>query len=155
MARCDAIVLGAGIVGTSAALHLAKRGLSVALVDRRPPGEGTSYGNAGVIDGAGGYPTPFPRSISKLLRVALKQAPEVNYHLTALLRLAPWLWRYFKASAPRRLEETARALRPLFANSVAEHEALMTELVRAGICGKMAGSSSTGPTRVSAPCNQS
>ena len=32
MARTDAIVLGAGIVGTSAALHLAKRGLAVALV---------------------------------------------------------------------------------------------------------------------------
>ena len=31
MARTDAIVLGAGIVGTSAALHLAKRGLAVAL----------------------------------------------------------------------------------------------------------------------------
>ena len=35
MARTDAIVLGAGIVGISAALHLAKRGLAVALVDRR------------------------------------------------------------------------------------------------------------------------
>ena len=34
MARTDAIVLGAGIVGTSIALHLAKRGLSVALLDR-------------------------------------------------------------------------------------------------------------------------
>ena len=51
MARTDAIVLGAGIVGTSVALHLAKRGLSVALVDRRGPGEETCYGNAGVIVG--------------------------------------------------------------------------------------------------------
>ena len=47
MARTDAIVLGAGIVGISAALHLVKRGLSVALVDRRAPGEETSYGNTG------------------------------------------------------------------------------------------------------------
>ena len=39
MARNDVMVLGAGIVGTSAALHLAKRGLTVALVDRRGPGE--------------------------------------------------------------------------------------------------------------------
>ena len=51
MARTDAIVLGAGVVGVSAALHLAKRGLSVALVDRRAPGEETSYGNAGIIEG--------------------------------------------------------------------------------------------------------
>ena len=47
--RTDAIVLGAGIVGTSVALQLAKRGLSVALIDRRGPGEETSYGNTGVI----------------------------------------------------------------------------------------------------------
>jgi len=41
------IVLGAGMVGTSIAVHLAKRGLAVALIDRRGPGEETSYGNAG------------------------------------------------------------------------------------------------------------
>ncbi|HEU5277076.1 MAG TPA: FAD-dependent oxidoreductase, partial [Xanthobacteraceae bacterium] len=33
MARTDALVLGAGIVGTTIALHLAKRGLAVALID--------------------------------------------------------------------------------------------------------------------------
>ena len=57
MARTDALVLGAGIVGTSIALHLAKRGLSVALVDRAGAGEGTSFGNAGIIEGN----TIFPR----------------------------------------------------------------------------------------------
>ncbi|MFP3617151.1 FAD-dependent oxidoreductase, partial [Paraburkholderia sp. SIMBA_050] len=38
----DVIVLGAGIVGVSSALHLQDRGLRVALVDRRAPGEETS-----------------------------------------------------------------------------------------------------------------
>jgi D-amino-acid dehydrogenase len=127
MARSDVIVLGAGIVGTSAALQLARRGLAVALVDRRAPGEETSYGNAGVIGGAGVYPTPFPRSLAKLIQVALKRAPEANYHLAALPALAPWLWAYFRASAPARLAETARALRPLMAVSVAEHVALAAE----------------------------
>ena len=127
MARVDVIVLGAGIVGTSAALHLAKRGLAVALLDRRKPGEETSYGNAGVIGGAGVYPTPFPRSFRTLLRVAFKRAPQANYHFAALPRLAPWLAAYFAASTPGRLEATARAMRPLMARSVAEHEALLTE----------------------------
>ena len=65
MARTDAIVLGAGIVGTSAALHLAKRGLSVALVDRRGPGEETSYGNAGVIEGDTLFPHAFPSGLAR------------------------------------------------------------------------------------------
>src|SRR5260221_4253459 len=60
MARVDAIVLGAGIVGTSIGLHLAKRGVAVALVDRRAPGEETSYGNAGVIEGNTVFPPAFP-----------------------------------------------------------------------------------------------
>src|ERR1043165_7714608 len=77
--RTDAIVLGAGIVGTSAALQLAKRGLSVTLIDRRGPGEETSYGNTGVIVGASVFPTAFPRSLKKLIQVALKRAPEANY----------------------------------------------------------------------------
>jgi heterodisulfide reductase subunit A-like polyferredoxin len=39
IARTDAMVLGAGIVGTSIALQLAKRGLGVGLVDQLAPGE--------------------------------------------------------------------------------------------------------------------
>ena len=72
MARTDAIVLGAGIVGVSAALHLAKRGVSVALVDKRAPGEETSYGNAGIIEGNTYFPYPFPLKISALLKIAFK-----------------------------------------------------------------------------------
>src|SRR5918999_6155378 len=94
MARTDAIVLGAGIVGTSIALHLAKRGLSVALVDRRGPAEETSYGNAGVIEGNTLFPHAFPSGFAALLRVALKRAPEANYHLWFLPQVAPWLLAY-------------------------------------------------------------
>jgi D-amino-acid dehydrogenase len=127
MARTDAIVLGAGIVGTSIALHLAKRGLSVALVDRRGPGEETSYGNAGVIEGNTVFPAAFPKSLWSVLRVALKQAPEANYHLAFLPHVAPWLIAFRAASRLDKLIETARVMRPLFARAVAEHEALMLE----------------------------
>jgi D-amino-acid dehydrogenase len=127
MARTDAVVLGAGIVGTSVALHLAKRGLSVALVDRRGPGEETSYGNAGVIEGNTVFPAAFPSRFSALLRIALKRAPEANYHLAFLPHAAPWLLAFRAASRPERLIETARVMRPLFARAVAEHEALMLE----------------------------
>jgi len=37
--RGDVVVLGAGMVGVSVAVHLQKRGKQVVLVDRRPPGE--------------------------------------------------------------------------------------------------------------------
>ena len=74
MARTDAMVLGAGTVGTSIALHLVKRGLSVALIDRGGVGEETSYGNAGIIEGNTVFPPAFPSDFATLLRVALKRA---------------------------------------------------------------------------------
>ncbi|MCK9919032.1 FAD-binding oxidoreductase [Microbacteriaceae bacterium K1510] len=127
MARTDAIVLGAGIVGTSVALHLAKRGLSVALVDRGGVGEQTSYGNSGVIEGSTILPPAFPSSFGVLMRVALKRASEANYHFSFLPKAAPWLLAFRAASQPARIVETARLNRPLFACAVPEHEALMEE----------------------------
>jgi D-amino-acid dehydrogenase len=125
--RTDVIVLGAGIVGTSVALHLVKRGLSVALIDKRGPGEETSYGNTGVIVGASVFPTAFPRSLKKLIQVALKQAPEANYHWGDLLKVAPWLIAYFNFSTEEKLKDSAVKLRPLMGKSVAEHEILLGE----------------------------
>ena len=127
MARTDALVLGAGIVGTSVALHLAKRGLSVALVDKRGPGEETSYGNTGVIVGAGVFPTGFPRSLKKLIQVALKRAPEANYHWRDLFRIAPWLLSYHGFSTMEKLKDSALKLRPLMSDALAEHKTLLEE----------------------------
>jgi D-amino-acid dehydrogenase len=127
MARTDAIVLGAGIVGTAIALHLAKRGLAVALIDRRAPGEETSYGNTGIIEGNTIFPAAFPRGLAALARVAFRRAPEANYHLTFLPKIAPWLLAFRAGSRPERLVETARVMRPLFGRAVAEHETLIAE----------------------------
>src|SRR5665811_1776823 len=127
MARTDAIVLGAGVVGTSIALHLLKRGLSVALIDRAGVGEQTSYGNAGIIEGNTVFPPAFPTDPGALMRIALKRAGEANYHFSFLPQALPWLLAFRAASRPERLAETARLIRPLFARAVTEHEALMVE----------------------------
>ena len=127
LAHTDIIVLGAGIVGTAIAVHLAKRGLSVTLIDRGEPGEGTSYGNAGIIEGNTVFPAAFPSSFAELARIALKRSPVANYHLAHLPRVAPWLLAFRAASQPARLIETAKVMRPLLARAVAEHEALAAE----------------------------
>lgn len=84
----DVIVLGAGMVGVSAALNLQSRGLDVALVDRRVhAGQETSYGNAGLIEAATVFPHMFPRDPRKLPSYAL--APEAYFHLHHGLTLGP------------------------------------------------------------------
>jgi len=86
MADADVIVLGAGMVGVSTALHLQKRGRSVVLVDRRGAGEETSYGNTGIIQREGVVPYPFPRQIGLMAQYALNMRTEANLHWTALPR---------------------------------------------------------------------
>jgi D-amino-acid dehydrogenase len=122
--RCDVAVLGAGIVGICAALHLQKRARAVVLVDRRGAAEETSFGNAGLIQREGVYPYGFPHDFGALARYALNRTIDAYYHPSALPRLAPFLWKYWKYSRPARHAEVARRYAKLIEHCVGEHEAL-------------------------------
>ena len=123
----DAVILGAGIAGVATAIHLRKRGLSVALVDRRAPGEETSHGNAGLIQREGVHPYLFPRNATGILRAALRRGTDADYHLSALPHVAPFLWRYFRGSAPDKARRTLLANIPLFERCLQAHAELMRE----------------------------
>jgi glycine/D-amino acid oxidase-like deaminating enzyme len=64
--QADVVVLGAGIVGVSAATAARQQGLSVVLVDRREPGSETSYGNAGILSSGSILPLNKPSLWSAL-----------------------------------------------------------------------------------------
>lgn len=126
--KADVLVLGAGMVGVGAALHLQKRGRDVVLIDRNElAGEETSYGNGGLIECASVFPYMFPRDAGQILRYALLRAPQVRYHFSDLPVFLPWLLRYFLASSPERALHSAMAELPLIQRSLIEHEALIEE----------------------------
>ena len=132
--KIDVIVLGAGMVGVSAALHLQQRGRSVALVDRRGPAEETSYGNAGLIQREAVVPYMFPREWGTIFKYALNGGTDAHYHLSTLPRIAPFMFRYWLSSTPERRLASARSMLPLIERCITEHEALMEP---AGITGMM------------------
>jgi len=126
--KADVLVLGAGMVGVSAALHLQQRGRDVILVDSHAlAGEETSFGNAGLIECASVFPYMFPRDFAQILRYAMNRAPQVRYEFADLPAFLPWLVRYFVASAPERALRSAMAELPLIRRSLPEHEALIAE----------------------------
>ena len=126
--KADVLVLGAGMVGVSAALHLQKRGRNVVLIDRHEvAGEETSHGNGGLIECASVFPYMFPRDLGQILRYAFLRAPQVRYHFRDLPAFLPWLVRYFLASSPERALHSAMAELPLIQRSLIEHEALIAE----------------------------
>ncbi len=126
MLKADVLVLGAGIVGVATALQIASRGREVVLIDRRGPGEETSFGNAGLIERASIFPYLFPRDVTALARYAVNGANEAHYRLADLPAFAPWLARYWWESSPERAKAHALAALPLIENCLAEHEKLMT-----------------------------
>ncbi|MBU2532957.1 MAG: FAD-binding oxidoreductase, partial [Alphaproteobacteria bacterium] len=104
-----------------------KRGQNVALVDRRPPAEETSYGNAGIIQREGVMPYTFPRDLSTALRYALNRTSEANIHYGALPELAPWLYQYWRNGSPDRVMRTANAANPLIKECLSEHRKWIEE----------------------------
>jgi D-amino-acid dehydrogenase len=123
----DALVLGAGIVGISVALHLQKRGRATVLVDRRGAAEETSYGNAGLVQREGVYPYGFPHDFGALFRYGINRTIDAHYHPSAIPELAAFLWKYWQHSKPARHAEIARAYSQLIEHCVAEHQALIAE----------------------------
>lgn len=125
--RYDVIVLGAGMVGASTAAQLSLRGARVALIDRKPPGEETSFGNSGFMDAAAFMPHVMPRDLATLLARARGVTPHVNLHLSMLPRLLGWLGMYWRESTPERVLATAARLAPIASHSVTEHKKLAAE----------------------------
>lgn len=121
----DVLVLGAGMVGVSCALHLQMRGCDVVLVDRRAPGEETSFGNAGIIQREAVDPYRFPRDPRVLLSAIGNRRLDVRYHARALPALLNPLWRYYRYSAPHAYKPISAAYASLIALSVETHEALL------------------------------
>jgi D-amino-acid dehydrogenase len=121
----DILVLGAGIVGTCAALELQLRGHRVVLLDRRPPGEEASYGNAGIIQAEAVEPYAMPRDWRVLLAALLGCNPDVNWHASGVLAARWQLARYWRASAPSSHRAISREYAGLIAHASREHARML------------------------------
>ncbi|MBE9603399.1 FAD-binding oxidoreductase [Acetobacteraceae bacterium H6797] len=118
------VVLGAGMVGVSVALHLRQRGLDVVLVDRQNPGEGASFGNGGLIQREAVHPHAFPRTVAELWRIARNNSVDAVYHPLALPGLTSPLLRYWWHSEPERYLKLCADYAKLIVTCLDEHMAL-------------------------------
>lgn len=130
MAR-EIAVMGAGMVGVSAAWHLARRGHSVTLIDRRTPGRETSFGNAGIIQREAVRPYAFPRDLATLLRVLPNRQVDIRYRPGGMLQAAGPLLRYWHNSSKTRYEQIVPEYASLIGLSLEAH-APMIEAADAG-----------------------
>ena len=123
------IVIGAGIVGVSTAIWLRRFGQEVTIVDRDGPGQGTSFGNAGLLAACAMIPVTTPGLIAKAPIMALNPGSPLFLRWSYLPRIAPWLVRYLKHANDRDTRRIASDLTDMTADTVAQHFALTEGLL--------------------------
>lgn len=119
-------VIGAGIVGTSCALHLQRDGHAVTLIDPKPPGTATSYGNAGAIVTGAVVPNSTPALRRDIPHMLFNRDSAVRLRWRYLPQLSPWLIRFLLAGRDSRVREISAALQPLASRAYDAHRELIT-----------------------------
>ena len=112
----DVTVIGAGIVGICCALELANSGLTVRVIDREGPAEGTSFGNAGVISPWSCVPQSLPGQWKNIPRWILSPKGPVALRWTYLPYLMPWLARFLASAQVSRIDRIADGILSLNRN---------------------------------------
>lgn len=118
-------VIGAGIVGVSCALHLQKDGHAATLIDPRPPGTATSFGNAGGIVTGAVVPNSTPGLFRELPRMLFDRNSAVRVRWRYLPQLAPWLAQFLLNGRNSRVRQIAAALHPLVSRAYDAHRELI------------------------------
>jgi len=91
------VIIGAGIIGLSSALWLQKVGYKVTIIDKQKPGEGTSFGNAGVLAGFARLPFTRFSMLGKIPKMLLDQTSPLSISANYIPDMCPYAWQYFRS----------------------------------------------------------
>jgi D-amino-acid dehydrogenase len=109
MSQAPVSVVGAGVVGLSTALALQARGLPVRVIDREGPAAGASAGNAGAFAFTEILPLASPRMIRQAPKWLLDPLGPLTVPPRYAAKIAPWMWRFWKASWPSQVRASTVA----------------------------------------------
>lgn len=125
-------VIGAGVIGSSAAFALARSGRRVVLIDRSPPGEaGASFGNAGHVATELIEPLPSLQLLFGFWRDLFAFDGVLDIPLRRIATFAPWALRF--AAAAFRKPENTRHLAPFVRPAVPALVSLLNDAGRSDL----------------------
>ncbi|ETX27496.1 D-amino acid dehydrogenase [Roseivivax isoporae LMG 25204] len=119
------VVVGAGIVGVTAALELRRRGAEVTVIDRTGVAAEASRGNAGAFALTDVVPLASPGTVAAAVRWLIDPRGPLAIPPAYAPRLVPWLWRFWRATAASRADAASAAQAALMARSSAALEELV------------------------------
>jgi len=101
--------VGAGIIGICSAAYLAEAGYSVTVYDRTGVCEETSSGNASAFAFSDVLPLAHKGMMRNLPRWLTDPLGPLAIPPSYLPKLAPWLWRFWRAGSPKHYEASLAA----------------------------------------------
>ena len=122
---CDVLVIGAGTVGLAIALRLQQDGRQVTVIDRTGVAAEASGGNAGALAFTDIMPLASPGILRKAPRWLLDPLGPLAVRPTYFPRIAPWLFKFWRASQPDRVRASIAAQAALMDLSLVETPAML------------------------------
>jgi D-amino-acid dehydrogenase len=120
-------IIGAGIIGLSTAIWLARKGHNVRLVDQGDITRAASFGNGGILASCSMIPVMVPGMLTKAPRMLLSEKEPLFINWSYLPRMLPWLMKYASRANIQDTTTTSKALNQLVSNSLKEHQLLSAD----------------------------
>jgi D-amino-acid dehydrogenase len=99
------VIVGAGVIGTTLAYELQRRGRDVVMIERDAPGKGASFGNMASIAVTEFMPASRPSIWKQIPGWMLDPEGPVRVRPSYMPKLLPWFLRFIAASRPSVLRE--------------------------------------------------
>lgn len=126
----DIAVVGAGIVGVTCALMLARHGLRVVVLDHQAPGRGASFGNAGHLATEQVFPIADASILKRLPAMLLDPMGPLRLDWKYLPQALPWFTRLLLNLRPEPYQRTVAGIRALNESSLAAWHRLLAVIER-------------------------
>jgi len=119
------VVIGAGIIGSSCAWHLQRKGLQVTLIDHELPGQSCSFGNASCLSTSSVIPFSYPGMIRKVPGWMTDPLGPMCIRPRDFPALIPWFWKFWRSSNMQQVVAIAEAQTQLMQMTFADFDEIL------------------------------
>ena len=127
--KCKSVgIVGAGIQGVCAGLHILKKGIPVTIFDKQEPGMMASYGNAGHFSPYAVLQLNRPDVIYDVPKMLLSSSGPLALKWNYIPKMLPWIFKYFKSSTKKNMMHTAKYMHQILNLSLDAYDDMFKEI---------------------------
>ena len=127
--KCKSVgIVGAGIQGVCAGLHILKKGIPVTIFDKQEPGMMASYGNAGHFSPYAVLQLNRPDVIYDVPKMLLSSSGPLALKWNYIPKMLPWIFKYFKSSSKKNMMHTAKYMHQILNLSLDAYDDMFKEI---------------------------